>query len=257
MKLLIRIALAIAIVACISALIFTSQLSEQRKGLRTDIANLTTQKNKLTKDLADTRTDLATTKQDLTKTKDELTTTKGELEAGKIALAAKTQEADKLQASLNTKTTELDQAKADRDTAQLAMKKIQDSLEKVGIKDISNIDSLRDKVISQTEENQILGKQLLAARTDNTALKEKIVFLTTTPSNLRGRVAAVQDNWGFMILSVGREQRVQPNTEFIVYRSDKMVAKVQVRTVGETTSVAESIPAFQLAQPRVGDIIVH
>jgi len=97
MKLLSRIALAIVIVACIGAGIFAFKLGGIRDGLRKNVANLTTEKNKLTKDLADTRTDLTNTKQDLTKTQDELTNTKGELEAGKVALASKTQEADKLQ----------------------------------------------------------------------------------------------------------------------------------------------------------------
>jgi len=83
------------------------------------------------------------------------------------------------------------------------------------------------------------------------------LVLTTTPTNLRGRVVAVQDNWGFVVLNLGRDQRVQPNAEFIVFRNNKMITKVKVRSVGENTSVAESLKGFQLSQPRVGDLIVH
>ena len=257
MKLLVRIALAIAIVAGGSALFFANKVGGIKKDLGDQVASLTTEKAKLTKNLADVRTELGTTKQELTKSQEDLNNTKGELEAGKIALTTKTHEADSLKASLNSKTAELDQAKVDRDTAQQAVKKIQDSLAAAGIHDISNIDQLRDKIIAQTEETQILGKQLMTARADNAAMKQQIVDLTTIPSNLRGHVAAVQDNWGFVVLNLGRDQRVQTNTDFIVYRADKMVAKVQVRAVGENTSIAEILPGSQLSQPRVGDSAVH
>jgi len=257
MKLLSRIALAVAIVACLGAGFFAFELKGIRDGLRDDVAKLTTEKTKLTKDLADTRTDLVNTKQDLTKTRDDLTNTKGELEAAKVTLATKTLEADKLQASLNAKTAELTQVKADRDTVQQAIDNIKKSLADAGITDISNIAKLGDTIKSLTEESAILGKELAASRKDSVACKDKVVQLTTMPTNLRGHVAAVQDSWGFVVLDLGRDQRVQTNADFIVSRDDKMVAKVQVRTVGDNTSVAEILPGFPKTQPHVGDAVVH
>ena len=257
MKLLSRIALAIAIVACIGAGFFAFKLGGVRDGLRKDVADLTTDKNKLTKDLADTRTDLTKTKQELTKTADELTNTKADLEGKKVELANKTQEAEKLQASVNAKTAELTQVKADRDTVQQAIDGIKKSLADAGITDITSIAQLGDQIKAQAEENKILGQQLAATRKDSVACKDKVVQLTTTPANLRGRIAAVQDDWGFVVLDLGRDQRVQTNTDFIVSRDDKMVAKVQVRAVGENTSVAEILPGFPKTQPHVGDVVVH
>jgi len=257
MKLLSRIVLAIAIVACIGAGIFAFKLGGIRDGLRKNVANLTTEKNKLTKDLADTRTDLTNTKQDLTKTQDELTNTKGELEASKVALAGKTQEADKLQASLNARTAELAQVKVDHETVQQSLDNIKKSLADAGISDIGSISQLGDQIKAQTEENRILGQQLANTRKDVVACKDRVAQLTTAPTNLRGHIAAVQDSWGFVVLDIGRDKRVQTNVDFIVSRDDKMVAKVQVRTVGENTSVAEIMPEFLKTQPQVGDVVVH
>ena len=257
MKLFSRIALVIAIVACIGTWFFASQLGANRNELRTDKATLTAETAKLTKDLAEKRTELANTKLEWEKTKEDLTTSQGALASSKVSLATKTQEADTLKATLAGKAAELDQAKSDRDTAQLEIKSFKDALEKAGLKDISNVDQLRDKIAAQTEENEILGKQLNGVRSESATLKQHIVELTSTPANLRGQVAAVQDTWGFVVLNVGREQRVQPNSDFVVFRNDKMVTKVQVRTVGETTSVAEILPGFQVSPPRVGDLIVH
>ncbi len=257
MKLLIRIAFVITIVACIGAGYFAHQLGAKRDELQTEATSLTTQKNKLTKDLTDSRADLTTAKQNLTKAQDNLTEAQKSVEASKSALAAKTQEAEKLQTSLSANTAELNQVKTDRDTAQQTIKKIQDSLAAAGVADVGNIDQLRDKIMAQAEENQLLGKQLTAARDANAEIAQKLNKSIAVPNNLRGRVAVVQDNWDFIVLNLGRNQHVQPKTEFIVYRADKMVAKVQVQTVGENTCIAEALPGFQLAQPRVGDVVVH
>ena len=257
MKLLIRIAFVITIVACIGAAYFARQLGVKRDELQTETTSLTTQKTKLTKDLADTHTDLTAAKKNLTKAQDNLTEAQKFVEASKNALATKTQEAEKLQTSLSASTAELSQIKTDRDTAQQTIKKIQDSLAAAGVADVGNIDQLRDKIVAQTEENQLLGKQLTAARDANAEITQKLNNVVAVPNNLRGRVAVVQDNWDFIVLNLGRNQHVQPKTEFIVYRADKMVAKVQAQTVGENTCIAEVLPGFQLAQPRVGDIVVH
>jgi len=257
MKLFSRIALAIAILACISACFFASQLGANRNSLRAEKDSLIADKAKLDKDVAAARTELATTKQEWEKTKEDLTTTQGALASSKVTLATKTQEADTLKAALSGKAAELDQAKAERDTAQQAIKNFDDSLKKAGLDDIGKVDQLREKITTLSEENQILGQQLGSARTESAALKQQLVELSTTPANLRGRIAAVQDSWGFVVIDVGRDQRVQTNADFIVSRGDKMVAKVHVRKVGENTSVAEILPGFPKNQPQVGDTVVH
>jgi len=256
MKLLSRIALAIAIVACVGAVFFAFKLGGNRDAWHATADKFEVEKTKLTKDLADTRTDLTTTKQDLTKAHDDLTNTKGELEAGKVALATKTQETDKLQASLNARSAELAQAKSDRDTVQQAIDSIKKTLTDAGT-DIGSIAQLGDQIKAQSEENRILGQQLAIIRKDAVACKDKVLQLTTTPTNLRGSIAAVQDNWGFVIIDIGRDKSVQTNTDFIVSRDDKMVAKVQVRKVGDNTSVAEILPGFPKTQPQVGDVVVR
>ena len=257
MKLFSRIALAIAIVACISACFFANQLGANRNGLRAEKDSLIVDKAKLEKDVAAARTEVATTKQEWEKTKEDLTTTQGALASSKVTLATKTQEADTLKAALTGKSSELDQAKAERDTAQQAVKNFDDSLKKAGLDDIGKVDQLREKITTLSEENQILGQQLGSVRTESAALKQQLVEQSTTPVNLRGRIAAVQDSWGFVVIDVGRDQRVQTNADFIVSRGDKMVAKVHVRKVGENTSVAEILPGFPKNQPQVGDTVVR
>lgn len=257
MKMFARIALGIAILACIGAIVFANKLGGIRDGLKRDKEQLTAEKTRLTADLATANANLSATKQQLAKTQEELTTTVGMLEGKKTELAQKTQEADTCRQTVADKTRDLEQAKEQLATVQKNMDQITKAMSDVGITDIQNIEQLREKIVAQTEENKILAQQLILKRDEVAVLKLKVEELSTTPVNLRGKVAEVRDNWGFVVLDLGKNNRVQTNTNFLVYRDTKMVGKVQVRTVGQSTSVAEVLPEFQRSAPRVGDLVVH
>ena len=94
-------------------------------------------------------------------------------------------------------------------------------------------------------------------RDENQQLKDKVVELSTTPANLHGRVANVQDKWNFLVLDIGQQQQVRKNAQFLIYRDHKPVGNVQVLSVGPTTSVAEILPGTRHETPRVGDVAVH
>jgi len=246
-----KIAPIIVVVACLGSLFFVFKISGQKKEMKGQIDGLTSEKQQLESNLASTKRDLSTTKTALSKTTDDLTNTTINLTATQAKLTEKTQEADGLKTQLDGATKELDQAKLDRDTAQNDLKQIQTSF---GGQDIATI---RSSTSALSDENTILGKQLRVMRDENQTLKQKVEELSTTPPNLRGRVAAVQENWGFVVLDIGRTQHVTSNAQFVVYRDSKMIGKVQVLSVGASTSVAEILPEFQRGAPRVGDTVVH
>ena len=251
-----KIAPIIVVVACLGSLYFIFTISGQKKDMTEQIAGLTSEKLQLESTLASTTRELSTTKTALEKTTDDLTTATANLSATQANLAEKTQEADTLKAQLTDTNKAFDQAKAERDVAQKTIKQIQDGLAGVG-GNIGDIDQLRNGIVAQSEENKILGKQLLAMRDENQMLKQKVEELSTTPPNLRGRIAAVQDNWGFVVLDVGRDQHVTSQAQFIVYRDSKMIGKVQVLSVGATTCIAEILPEFERSGFRVGDTVIH
>jgi len=246
-----KIAPIIVIVACLGSLYFVFKIAGQKKDMQGQIAGLTSDKQQLESTLASTKQELSTTITALEKTTDDLTNTTANLTATQAKLTEKTQEADGLKAQLDGTIKDLDQANLDRDSAQNTIKQIQTSLGG------QNIDTLRDSIVAQSEENKILGKQLLAMRDENQILKQKVEELSTTPSNLRGRIAAVQDTWGFVVLDIGHNEHVTSNAQFLVYRDSKLVGKVQIMSVGATTSVAEILPEFDRSGFRVGDTVVH
>jgi hypothetical protein len=246
-----KIAPIVVVVACLGSLFFVFKIAGQKKDMKGQIDGLTADKQQLESSLASTKKDLSTTKTALAKTTEDLDTATNNLAASETKLAEKTQEADGLKVQLDGTIKELDQAKLDRDASQKNLKDIQNAL---GGQDIK---TLTASVVAQADENKILGKQLMVMRDENQALKQKVEELSTTPTGLRGRIAAVQDNWGFVVLDIGHSQHVTSNAQFVVYRDSKMVGKVQVLTVGPTTSVAQILPEFQRNNYRVGDTVVH
>lgn len=255
MKILGRIALVVAILASVAAIYFAKQLGGIRDGLKAEKAQLTSDKQQLTKDRDSKVADLANLRSELSKLNEKQTETMAQLYIAKDTAATREAEAKTLKQTVEEKTQELDKTKGDLASVSDELKKIKEVTES---EDFKNIGQIREKLTAQTTEIEVLGKQMVALRTEKVALEQKIIELSVTPSNLRGSVAAVHDRWGFVVLDVGRDQRVQTNADFLVFRDSKLISKVNVQKVGQNTSVAEVTPAFQRAPaPRVGDQILH
>ncbi len=257
MNKLAKLAPIIVILACVGSLFFAFKLSSVKAQLKTDNAQLADERDGARKQLAADETQLKGAKVQLDQAQADLATANAEKQAAQVSLGQKTAEADQLKSQLADKDQDLQKTKTDLSSAQDSMKKIQDSLQAAGVTDISNVDQLRDKLAAQGDENKLLGQQLLTIRQRNQQLQDALAASTTVPTNLRGRVADVQENWNFVVLDVGRQARVQTNTQFMVYRDSKPVGMVQVLSVGPGTSIAEILPEYRHGNPQVGDLVVH
>lgn len=252
-----KIAPIIVILACAGSLYLAYMLGGIKKTQAAKIAELDSSLNTTTASLNKTKTTLRQTEADLTKTKSDFDEATNTLQTTKTALDQKTQEADGLKTQLAAATQELGQTKTQLASSQDALKKIQDGLKRAGLGDLSSIEKIRDKIVSLSDENKVLGQQLTVKQTENQQLKAKIEDLTTTPLGVRGHVSFVQGKWGFLVLDVGQEQKVRPNTEFLVYRDSKFVGKVQVVSVATHNSIAQILPQYLRQPPISGDLVVH
>jgi ABC-type transporter Mla subunit MlaD len=257
MKILGKIAPIMVILACIGSLYLAYTLGGIKKTQAAKIADLDSSLNTTTASLNKTKSTLRQTEADLTKTKTDLDEATNTLQTTKVALDQKTQEADGLKTQLATAGQDLDKTKTQLASAEGALKKIQTGLEKVGLGGSNSIDKVTEKIVSLSDENKVLGQQLTAKQTENQQLKLKIEDLTTTPVGVRGHVSFVQSKWGFLVLDVGQEQHVRPNTEFLVYRDSKFVGKVEVVSVATHNSIAQILPEYLRQPPISGDLVVH
>lgn len=252
-----KIAPIIVILACLASGFFAYELQVMKKAHLGKIAELTDSYNTTSAELTSTKKTLKTAQGELTQSKSDLAKASTDLQATKVALDQKTQEADGLKTQMADKDQQLQKSKTDLAAAQDTLSKIREGLKSVGIEDISSVDKLRDKIVNLGDENKILAQQLTVLHTENTQMKEKLEYLTTTPVGLRGHVTVVQEKWGFLVLDVGQSQRVQPNAEFLVYRDTKLVGKVQVVSVAANNCIAQILPEYSRSTPAVGDLIIH
>lgn len=249
-----KIAPIIIILASLGSLFFAFKLSSQKKTLTSENTVLASEKLRTEGERDTARNDAQTAKIALAKTTEDLNSANATLQATQVSLAQMAQDADALKAQAAEKDKDLEQTKTELASAQETLKKIQ---EITASEDFQNLDQVRERLTAQADENKILGRQLTLMRDENNALKTKVEGLSTTPVNVRGRVAAVQENWGFVVLDIGRSQQVSSNAQFLVYRDSKMIGKVQIITVGDNTSVAQILPEYQRGTPRVGDLALH
>ncbi|MGA2605034.1 MAG: hypothetical protein ABSG14_12470 [Verrucomicrobiia bacterium] len=252
-----KIAPIIVIIVSLGSLYLAFTLNGMKKAHLARIAELNDSLTRTTADLNKTKGTLKQAQTDLTKTKGDLAQTNAVLVATKAALDQKTQEATALQTQLTDTTNQLAQVKTDLAKEQSTVKNVQDALREVGITNISNIAELRDRIVSMGEENKVLGQQLVVIHTENEQLKARVEELSTTPVGLRGHVSVVQGKWGFVVMDIGFAQRVQPNSEFLVYRGSKFVGKVQVTSVAAKDCIAQILPDYMKHPPQPGDLVVH
>lgn len=257
MNKLVKLAPIIVILACGGSLFFAFKIFKMKKDLQArneDLNNsLTAANNNLKKTegtLKDVRKTLSTTSNDLAEASKNLDDTK-------TALDHKTQEAEGLKTQVASRDKELQSVKVELNSKNQQVQKIMDALKLAGIANIENVAQIGENVQRLVEENKVLTTQLGKMRDDNQQLQDKIVELSTTPVNTRGRVANVQDRWGFLVLNIGEEQKVRKHSQFLIYRDSKPVGVVEVLSVGPTTSVAGILPEYQRGTPQVGDIAVH
>lgn len=78
-------------------------------------------------------------------------------------------------------------------------------------------------------------------------------------SHLEGKVLAVNGTWSFVVISLGEQDGVANNREFLIKRGDQTIAKAKVTSVEPSTAVADIVPNNAAAKPavQVGDLVVE
>ena len=123
--------------------------------------------------------------------------------------------------------------------------------------------------ISQlTDDNEKVNKELNTLNETYSALdaRAKIMekALNIGPNrdmeisdNLTGEILQVNNEWDFVVVSVGSLQYVPENLKMLVARDDKLIARLQVSKVLSKVCVAEILPeALSSGGVKVGDRVI-
>ncbi len=74
---------------------------------------------------------------------------------------------------------------------------------------------------------------------------------------LKGTVVAVDDNWDFVVVSVGENDGARQSGKLMVSRQGKLVGKVQITSLESNRSVANVLPGWKQADIKVGDTVLY
>ncbi len=257
MKALVKIAPIVVILACAASLFFSFKLSGIKEGLENDKQELSAKLTTTESTLDQTKNDLDGAQTELKQAKDETIEVQAQLDGVKVDLDKKKREADELTAKVARLEDDVKTANEEKAEAVGKVESIQKAMADVGLTDLSEMDKVREKVEAITAENKVLGEQLKVTKEENVRLADELAAAKTTPEGLRGKVALAKSLWNFVVLDVGAEDKVQPQSKFIVYRDSQLVGKAHVTTVYPSSSVAELDPTFTTTSPKAGDIVIH
>ncbi|SRR5581483_249233 len=249
---LIRISLIVAILAGLAAagLNFlqvkekiTTTLKERDDFHKTADAE-TAAHHKFEKLAKDTQAKLDTTTAELASTKDLL----------EKANAAAEEATKKLQVVEDT----LKKTEADRDAAQnqlAAWKALGVPLESIRAT-LASIKTITEKNEAIEIEKQVLERKV--ARLDN-----RIKLLTQSdyevplPDGLKGKVLVADPKYDFVVLDIGDNQKVVEGGKLLVNRNGKLIAKVVIKSVDATRSIANVLPGWKLSDIMEGDQVLY
>lgn len=249
--LLLRISLAVAILAGLATAVITftqtqekvtTVMAERDKNGRERDAALTAQK-KAERERKDALAERDKTAEQLTSTKNELDTTQRELNNQKSQVADLT---DRLAKETSART------RAQQDLA--AWSALGYSVDQIKFLIATNklLAVEREDLIKKGDE---LQRDL--TRTFNELMRYKDPdYVVPLPATCTGKVTVVDPKWDFVILDVGEKHGALRDGELLVSRAGRLVAKVRIRQVEADHSIANVVPGWKLSEVMENDLVL-
>ena len=122
---------------------------------------------------------------------------------------------------------------------------------KANLATIASVKNERDNFI--TENSILLSRieQLSVELSRYTGTSVKV----NLPSDLAGKVTAVDSQYDFVVLNVGEDQGVREHGELLVGRSDKLIGRLRVLSVEKNRSIANIMPDYKQSEIQTGDSV--
>jgi hypothetical protein len=179
--------------------------------------------------LDETNKVLAATQQDLADRKAEI-----------VKLNDTISQKDQQLAQKDSEIGDLKTAKADLE------QKVKDRDDKIA-KNEETIRDLKDEIKSDEED----------IRRDEAEITARDHGIPYIPAGTAGRVVAVNDDWSFVVLNIGSNQKMVPNGYMYVHRGDKLLGRLKLTVVYKNMSIAAVEPDWQEGRIKEGDFVVH
>ena len=230
---------------------------------------------------------VVTVKQKIPVLKDALTTAQNDLKGKESQIAKANSDAKAAKAQAATATQELKGAKSDLLTAQEDVriqkakvetitaenKHLADQITGLGNKpkpenvvatpavDDQKVKDLETKVLELQQVNKTMTDKVAEVQAKVKPLEEQVSHYKgqVQAKGLEGQVLAYNPAYNFVVLSLGDRQGVLMNSQIVIFRGSRLVARAKVTSVEPTTSIANILPGNSSPDFHVmpGDRVVY
>lgn len=164
-------------------------------------------------------------------------------------------------ASSKTKLTALTEENQKLKDAAASAPVVSNTAAPVAPVDDTKLKALEVQVAELQQVNQAMGPKVTAAEEKVKSMEGELARYkgVARAKGLEGQVLAVNGAYNFVVLSLGDRQGVVMNAQMLIYRGDRMVARVKVTSVEPSTSIGDIIPGSGSHDFRVmpGDRVVY
>jgi DNA repair exonuclease SbcCD ATPase subunit len=199
--------------------------------------------------------------------------TKDELKTTQEKLADTVKKLNEVEADLQTKTTDLASAKNELATKSAELTATKAKFTELESKLNTIVDDLGGReakvVVSQlTESTEKLKALEREKKIIEDSLAQKVALINKfedqdrlrsrgyAPDDLSGKVMAINKAWNFVVLDVGKDNRLVEGVELLVYRGETLIGKVRSVSVDATSAVADILPDSTKQEIQVGDRVI-
>jgi cell shape-determining protein MreC len=199
-----------------------------------------------------TKTELASTQKSLSDTQSQLTSAQAEIQKLTTELTSTKRE-------LEAKTTALAESEKKRQESDAALKAMNNKLGGRSLDEVlASLDESNEKVKVLSAEKKIIEDSLAQAQKDLNRLQEldRLRAESKAPLELSGRVLAINKQWNFVVLDVGKDDKLVEGVDLTVYRGDTLIGKVRSVSVEANTAIADILPEWTKTEIQVGDKVL-
>ena len=114
----------------------------------------------------------------------------------------------------------------------------------------------REEILAGKAERTILLRQIEQIKYDLSKYEGPDIEVVMR-EGLKGSVVAVDDEWDFVVVSVGEKDGARQSGKLMVSREGKLVGKVQITSLDESQSIANILPNWKQGDIQVGDTVLY
>jgi predicted nucleic acid-binding Zn-ribbon protein len=199
-----------------------------------------------------TKTELASTQKSLSDTQGQLTTSQAEVQKLTTDITATKRD-------LETKTTRL--AEVEKKVAEVegSLKSMNDKLGGRSLDDVlTSLNDTTEKMKVLGAEKKIIEDSLAQMQKDLNKFQEldRLRDDGRAPMELSGRVLAINKQWNFVVLDVGKDDKLVEGVDLTVYRGETLIGKIKTVSVESNTAIADILPDWTKTEIQVGDKVL-